>query len=82
MKTTTIARWVSASRKYWVELQRCDGDVGTFTYYRYRSNNGGGSLKTTLLFVGDATAVQIMQARVDAGEFLPDIAVNTMRRVI
>jgi hypothetical protein len=68
---TLIARWESRSGKHWAELYH-DGTAAT-----YKGNDCGGCFGA----LDVATAITMMQSRVDSGYFLPDSAKTPMHRV-
>ena len=82
MTTVIIAKWVSAGRKYWVELRKHVYHDDRTDSYSYRNDNGGGTLATVVHVAMDETAVAVMQARVNLGRFLPDAAVMPMERIV
>ena len=84
-----LARWESRSGKHWVELTQHDSvtianamdpsSVGwrAFTWYGYTSPGNSGSLSVTT----SAAAIAEMEQRVKRGDFLPDAAKTSMKRV-
>jgi hypothetical protein len=65
------ARWESPRGKHWVELHSAaDG-------FRYRGSDCGGFLAAKTLSEARAE----LQAKIDAGYFLPDIAKQPMQEV-
>ncbi len=68
-----VGRWESRGGKHWVELWWGRYD------YSYSNNNSGGSVCNPNLPLDQA--VTVMQAKVDRGMFLPDMAVVPMKRV-
>lgn len=82
MTTTTIAKWVSADRKYWVELRKHVYHDGCTDSFSYRHANGNGTFVTIVHVAMSETAIRVMQARVNLGRFLLDSAVTPMERII
>ena len=84
-----LARWESRSGKHWVELTQHDSvtianaldptSVGgrAFTWFGYTSPGSSGSLAATT----SAAAIAEMEQRVKRGDFLPDAAKTSMKRV-
>ena len=66
-------RWESRGGKHFVELWSGRYD------YRYRTNNGGGSVCDPRMPV--ESAMTVIQSMIDRGQFLPDKAVLPMKRV-
>ena len=67
-----LARWESPKGKYWVELHSTiDGG------FRYHGGDCGGFLVATT----SNAAYAELQAKIDTGYFLPDIAKTPMRKV-
>lgn len=76
MTTTTIAKWVSAGREYWVELRKHVFHDGRTDSFSYQSD----STLATIVHVAMAeTAIRVMQARVNLGRFS---SITPMERII
>ena len=76
-----LARWASAGRKHWCELYRYPGQNGLPDWFGYVTGNGGGSLGSAITNMTEERAVMVIQDRIDRGWFVPDVAVNPLKRV-
>ena len=73
VESVCVGRWESRGGKHYVELW-----WGRYDYH-YHSNNASGSVCNPKLPLDQALTV--MQAKLDRGMFLPDVAVVPMKRV-
>jgi hypothetical protein len=76
-----LAKWLSRGSKHWCELYRVPGSNGNPDWISYQSRNGCGCMGSVNPKLTEERAVMIMQDRVDQGWFVPDVAVNPLKRV-
>lgn len=66
-----VAKWESPRGRHWVELHQVASSG-----FRYRGSDCGGFLAATT----QEGALTELQAKIDAGYFLPDIAKQPMKQ--